>query len=132
MTRLSLVFVAVVLSVPAACATHGAAGDGSLAVGSHEGVYEFRAETEGMPPLTGAITVRRGSDGYTGTITTEVFPPIPLVSVREQDGLVTLVGRTDEGDVTFRIRFTGASFTGEWNTSDGSGGRATGIRRPPA
>jgi hypothetical protein len=130
MKRLLLVFAAAVLSVSAGCATHGAATDRSSTAASHEGVYEFRAETEGMPALTGAITVRRGNDGYTGAITTEVFPPIPLVSVSEQDGLVTLVGRTDEGEVTFRIRFSGASFTGEWNTSDGLGGRATGTRRP--
>lgn len=133
MKRMLFVLAAVALSFPAGCATHGSPGDSSPGARSLEGVYEFSAETEGMPPLTGAITVRRESDGYTGTITTEAFPPIRLVSAGEQDGLVTLVGRTDEGEVTFQIRFTGAtgaSFTGEWRTSDGMGGRATGTRRP--
>lgn len=122
--------VAALLIIPAGCAAHRAEGERTPAAGSHEGVYDFRAESEGLPPLTGTITVRRGSEGYTGAIATEVFPPIALTSVREQDGLLTLIGRTAEGEVTFRIRFTGADFEGEWRTSDGLGGRATGTRRP--
>lgn len=94
------------------------------------GIYEFQANMEGQPPLPGQIKVEEKNGQYGGYVLTDVFPPIPVTSVAEENGVVTIVGSPSGGELRFRITIAGDRFAGEWSASDGTGGTVTGTRRP--
>lgn len=91
------------------------------------GLYDFTTAIEG-DAVSGTITITRTSQGYGGTITTNISDPIPVRSVVVDDRRITVTGDTPDGPVTLTMNVDGDDFAGTWSFG-GMSGTHSGKRR---
>lgn len=104
---------------PAGTTTAPASASASAAI-DPVGAYEFTAQVNGQA-VTGTMEISGTPGAYTGRVVTSRFPEFPLRSASAAGQELTVVAQTPNGDVTFRMMFTGADFTGGWTLAGDSG-----------
>jgi hypothetical protein len=90
------------------------------------GEYEFATQVNGEA-VTGTIEITGTPGAYGGRIVTLQFPEFTVRSASAAGQELTVVAETPNGNVTFRMTFTGNTFTGGW-TLGGDTGPVTGRR----
>ena len=90
------------------------------------GAYEFATELNGSP-MKGSLTIGGSPGAYTGKLTSDVMPELPITSVSVDGQMVKLLADTPNGTVTINLTFTGDTFAGNWELG-GQGGNLTGKR----
>ncbi|HEY0021277.1 MAG TPA: hypothetical protein VGB24_00145 [Longimicrobium sp.] len=90
------------------------------------GAYEFATQVGGQD-VTGTMEITGTPGAYTGRLVTNHFPEFPVRSASAAGQEMTVVAETPNGNVTFRLTFTGNAFTGGW-TQGGDSGAITGRR----
>lgn len=91
------------------------------------GRFEFTTSVQGQM-VTGAVEIAGTPGAYTGQITTNITPPLPIAGVTVNGQEMVVTGNTPDGTLTFRMNFTdGTSFTGGWELS-GDSSQLTGRR----
>ncbi|HEY7768878.1 hypothetical protein [Longimicrobium sp.] len=90
------------------------------------GEYEFATQVNGEA-VTGTIEITGTPGAYGGRIVTLKFPEFTVRSASAAGQELTVVAETPNGNVTFRMMFTGDTFTGGW-TLGGDTGAITGRR----
>ncbi|MBI3790079.1 MAG: hypothetical protein HY275_04280 [Gemmatimonadetes bacterium] len=90
------------------------------------GSYEFNTEINGSP-MKGQVMITGAPGAWTGKMTSDITPELPLTSVVVDGQTMKLVLDTPNGAATINMTFTGAAFTGTWELG-GAGGALTGKR----
>lgn len=90
------------------------------------GEYEFATQVNGEA-VTGTIEITGTPGAYGGRIVTLKFPEFTVRSASAAGQELTVVAETPNGNVTFRMAFTGNTFTGGW-TLGGDTAAITGRR----
>jgi hypothetical protein len=90
------------------------------------GQYEFATQVNGEA-VTGTIEITGTPGAYGGRVVTLQFPEFTVRSASAAGQELTVVAETPTGNVTFRMAFTGNTFTGGW-TLGGDTGPITGRR----
>lgn len=95
------------------------------------GIYDFTTEVQGTA-VRGVLTLRRGDQGLTGSISSDVTGELPLQQVTMDGRRAELRSTTDEGALVMRVEFLEDDrITGGWELSGGLSGSVAGQRRPP-
>lgn len=144
MSRLALVLAALTLG---ACATQGAAPAAAPSPASAPsrpaasavvaaptkpaavnpvGSFEFNTEVNGSP-MKGNLRIAGTPGRYTGSMTSDITPELPITSIAVDGQAMKLVMDTPNGAATINIAFTGDNFTGNWELG-GASGPLTGKR----
>ncbi len=143
MTRLALAIAAISLG---ACATAGATSSAApsptsaapaspaSAVAARPaktavnpvGQFEFNTEVNGSP-MKGNLRIAGTTGSYTGTMTSDITPELPITSIAVDGQTMKLVMDTPNGAATINLSFTGDTFTGNWELG-GASGPLTGKR----
>ena len=90
------------------------------------GEYEFATQVNGEA-VTGTIEITGTPGAYGGRIVTLKFSEFTVRSASAAGQELTVVAETPNGNVTFRMTFTGDTFTGGW-TLGGDTGAISGRR----
>lgn len=90
------------------------------------GAYEFATQVNG-DAVTGTMEITGTPGAYGGRIVSNHFPEFPVRSASAAGQEMTVVAETPNGNVTFRMAFTGPAFTGSWSLG-GDTGAITGRR----
>jgi hypothetical protein len=93
------------------------------------GTYDFTTDVEGTS-VRGVLSIRRGEQGLSATISTDVTGEIAIQRVTMEGRRAELRGSTMEGDLLMRIEFIEDRLTGGWELSSGLSGSLVGTRRP--
>lgn len=94
------------------------------------GSYTMTSEVQGMS-IPGTLHIRRGEQGLTGTMSTQIAGELPLTRVTFEGRRGELRAATPQGDFIMRIEFTDNDrFHGGWELAGGIAGTASGQRRP--
>jgi len=138
MSRYALVFAALTLG---ACATPGAApasapspatatavaaAPAKPAAVNPVGSFEFNTEVNGSP-MKGNLRIAGTPGSYSGSMTSDITPELPITSIVVDGQTMKLVMDTPNGAATINIAFTGDNFTGNWELG-GASGPLTGKR----
>lgn len=100
----------------AACATAPAGPPPFDPVGS----YTYVADVNGQD-FPGTMTIEQDGDGYTGSIMSDAFPPLPILSVEVADQTVTIQATGPEGPLTITGMVIESTIEGTWAMGEGSG-----------
>ena len=100
----------------AACATAPAGPPPFDPVGS----YTYAADVNGQI-IPGTMTVERGDDGYTGSVASDMFPPLSILSVEVDGQTVTIEVAGPEGQLLIAGTVSGDTIEGTWAMGEGSG-----------
>ena len=100
----------------AACATAPAGPPPFDPVGS----YTYAADVNGQI-IPGTMTIELGDDGYTGSIRSDAFPPLDVLSVDVEDQTITIHVAGPEGPLTITGTISGATIEGTWAMGEGTG-----------
>lgn len=84
------------------------------------GSYTYAADVNGQI-LPGTMTIERGDDGYTGSIMSDAFPPLDVLSVEVEDQVVTIQVAGPEGPLTIAGTVSGDTIEGTWAMGEGTG-----------
>ena len=90
------------------------------------GAYEFATQVNGEA-VRGTMEITGTPGAYGGRIVTNHFPEFVVRSASAAGQELTVVAETPQGNVTFRMAFTGPAFTGSWSLG-GDTGAITGRR----
>ncbi len=144
MSRIALAIATITLG---ACASAGAttsaapspssapAGRGAAAVAAAPakpaavnpvGQFEFNTEVNGSP-MKGSIRIAGTTGNYSGSMTSDITPELPITSIAVDGQTMKLAMDTPNGAATINIQFTGDTFTGNWELG-GASGPLTGKR----
>lgn len=145
MSRLALAIAAISLG---ACATAGATSSAAPAPSSAAstspasaaavaakpskaavnpvGQFEFNTEVNGSP-MKGNLRIAGTTGGWTGSMTSDITPELPITSIAVDGQTMKLVMDTPNGAATINLSFTGDTFTGNWELG-GASGPLTGKR----
>lgn len=107
---------ALALAALAACATTPAGPPPFDPVGS----YTYSADLDGQI-LRGTMTVQQGEDGYTGSVMSDMFPPLPVLSVEVEEQTITITVAGPEGYLTIAGTIAGTTIEGTWAMGEGTG-----------
>ena len=100
----------------AACATAPAGPPPFDPVGS----YTYAADVDGQN-FPGTLTIEQGEDGYTGSVMSDMFPPLPILSVVVEDQTITIEVTGPEGLLTIVGTALENTIEGTWAMGEGSG-----------
>ena len=100
----------------AACATAPAGPPPFDPVGSY--TYAAGVNEQILP---GTMTIQRGDDGYTGSVTSDAFPPLAILSVEVEDQTVTIEVAGPEGRLLIVGTVSGDTIEGTWAMGEGTG-----------
>jgi hypothetical protein len=93
------------------------------------GTYDFTTEFQGAS-IRGVLYIRRGEQGLTGTMATELTGDLPLSRVAFEGRRGEFRASTDQGELIMRMDFQDDDrFTGGWELSAGLSGGVSGQRR---
>ncbi|HSJ25693.1 MAG TPA: hypothetical protein VK929_13545 [Longimicrobiales bacterium] len=93
------------------------------------GTYDFTTDVQGTA-VRGIMVIRRGDQGYTGSLTTDVTGELPFNRILFEGRRGELRAATPQGDMVMRIEFLDEDrFQGGWEVAGGMSGGATGTRR---
>jgi hypothetical protein len=93
------------------------------------GTFDFTTTVDGTS-VRGVITIRRGEQGLTGSLATELTGDLPFSRVAFDGRRGELRAPTEQGDLIMRIEFQDNDrFTGGWELAGGLAGAASGTRR---
>ena len=84
------------------------------------GIYTCAADVNGQI-LPGMMTINRGDDGYTGLFTSDVLPPIAILSVVVDGQTVTIEAAGPEGQLLITGTVSGNTIEGTWAMGEGTG-----------
>ena len=100
----------------AACATAPAGPPPFDPLGS----YTYAADVNGQI-IPGTMTIELGDDGYTGSIRSDAFPPLDVLSLDVEDQTITIHVAGPEGPLTIAGTISGATIEGTWAMGEGTG-----------
>jgi hypothetical protein len=112
-------------SAPSAPSAVAAAPAKSAAV-NPVGTFEFNTEVNGSP-MKGNIRIAGTPGNYSGSMTSDITPELPITSIAVDGQTMKLAMDTPNGAATINIAFTGDTFTGNWELG-GASGPLTGKR----
>jgi hypothetical protein len=93
------------------------------------GIYDFTTEVQGMA-IRGVLTLRRGEQGLTGTVSTEVGGELPLSRVVMDGRRAEIRAATPQGDMVMRVEWVEDDrMAGGWDLGGMVSGTMAGQRR---
>lgn len=84
------------------------------------GSYTYVANVDGQD-FPGTMTIEMGQDGYTGSVMSDAFPPLPVLSVEVDGQTVTIEVTGPEGLLTIAGTVVDNMIDGTWVMGQGSG-----------
>ena len=84
------------------------------------GSYTYSADLDGQT-IRGTMTVERREDGYTGSVMSDMFPPLAILSVEVEGQDITITVAGPEGYLTVAGTIADATIEGTWAMGEGSG-----------
>ena len=134
MSRLALALAAFALG---ACASPGAmpasapapavvTAPGRPAAVNPVGSFEFTTEVNGSP-MKGSLRIAGAPGAYSGTMTSDITPELPITSLSVDGQKMKIVMDTPNGAATINLLFMGDNFSGNWELG-GAGGPLVGKR----
>ena len=84
------------------------------------GTWSYSAEVDGQI-IPGSMTIEAAGEGYTGQITSDFFPPIPINAVTVVDQAVTIEASGPDGPLLIELVAVEAALDGTWAMSEQSG-----------
>jgi hypothetical protein len=94
------------------------------------GSYNVNLTAQGQAMAVLAKIEKKADGGYTGTVTSEAFPPLPITSVKVDGNKVKLTLTAPDGqEATINFEMKGNDFEGEWFMSN-DGSKVSGKKLP--
>lgn len=84
------------------------------------GSYNYVADVDGQD-FPGTMMITRDEDGYGGSVMSDAFPPLPILSVEVEDQTVTIEVTGPEGLLTIVGTVAENTIEGTWAMGEGSG-----------
>ena len=84
------------------------------------GTYNYAADVDGQN-FPGTMSIEMGEGGYTGSVMSDAFPPLPIQSVEVDGQTVTILVSGPEGPLTIVGTVIENVIEGTWEMGEGSG-----------
>lgn len=84
------------------------------------GTYSYAADVDGQN-FPGTMSIEMGEGGYTGSVMSDAFPPLPIQSVEVDGQTVTILVSGPEGPLTIVGTVIENVIEGTWEMGEGSG-----------
>lgn len=77
------------------------------------GSYSFSADVDGMT-MAGTMTIEGAEGAYSGSLQSDMFPPVPINSVMVAGQAVTIEASGPQGPLTLELTVTEGALAGTW------------------
>jgi len=84
------------------------------------GTFDYTSSFQGQP-MNGQLVITGGPGTYGGTMSSNLFPAMPIETVTINGQELILGVNTGDGTAEIRVNFTGDNFTGRWSYAGEAG-----------